>query len=309
MEMKKWYKSWVSILLALAVFLTLPAMALACNWGVEVKGDCNTLTLKINIARGNQEVEGTYDLYWAKAGNAKAGEIIASGTIPALKAGETHQITYSLDQNPNGKEGVYIFHLKEPRGSIWSEQVEVKGCKKEETPSVKIVNQGGDCKGIWAEVKNGSGSLPLNDLRYEIYHAASGDAKTGTKVGEGTLPPLEPGTVGKIVFDLKNMTAPEGNYAVKVATPNGKVLEWSQTITVSGPCQKPASPSNPPAVSTPSAGVGTGSQSPGQSQSPQTGGNLPKTASSYPMIAETGLVLFLSGLTLLLSCRLVIKNR
>ncbi|MFC7440213.1 LPXTG cell wall anchor domain-containing protein [Laceyella putida] len=124
-------KSFVFMVAAFMV-LGAPAIALACNWGAKAEGDCNQLSVTVNIARGSEEAAGTYDLYWAKEGSAKKGQIIASGEVPALKSGEVHKVVYNPKDNKNGNEGNYIFHLKEPRGSIWSNQVNVQGCKNQD---------------------------------------------------------------------------------------------------------------------------------------------------------------------------------
>jgi LPXTG-motif cell wall-anchored protein len=125
-------KKYVSCLVAGFLVFGVPAMALACNWGAKAEGDCNQVSVTVSIDRGKEEAAGSYDLYWSKDGNAKKGQIIDHGDIPALKTGETHKVVYKLDQNKNGREGNFIFRLKEPRGSIWSNQVTVSGCGQQQ---------------------------------------------------------------------------------------------------------------------------------------------------------------------------------
>jgi hypothetical protein len=128
------FKKIFSGAFAAALVLAAPTIVLACNWGEQSSGDCKKLDLTVHIERGNSEKAGYYDLYWSKDGNPKQGEKIANGQIPVLKKGETHHITYDVSQNKKGKEGRYIFHLVEPKGSIWSKEMVVKSCTETSQP-------------------------------------------------------------------------------------------------------------------------------------------------------------------------------
>ncbi|WP_028775495.1 hypothetical protein [Shimazuella kribbensis] len=134
------FKKIISGAFAATLVLAAPTIALACNWGAQSSGDCKKLDVTVQIERGNSEEAGYYDLYWSKDGNPKKGEKIATGQIPILKKDETHNITYDVSQNKNGKEGRYIFHLVEPKGSIWSKEIVVTGCT--ETPPPATDNGG-----------------------------------------------------------------------------------------------------------------------------------------------------------------------
>ncbi|MCH5584054.1 LPXTG cell wall anchor domain-containing protein [Shimazuella sp. AN120528] len=122
------FKKAVSGAFAATLILAIPSLALACNWGVQASGDCKKLDVTVSVERGNDEKAGNYELYWSKDGNPKEGEKIATGEIPALEKGKVHSIFYDVAQNKNGKEGHYVFHLIEPKGSIWSKEIVVTNC-------------------------------------------------------------------------------------------------------------------------------------------------------------------------------------
>jgi LPXTG-motif cell wall-anchored protein len=124
------FKKIVSGAFAATLVFAVPTMALACNWGAQVSGDCKKLDVTVNIEQGDSEKAGHYDLYWSKDGNPKQGKKIATGDIPALKKGQAHNISYNVTKNENGKEGRYIFHLVEPNGSIWSKEIVVNNCSE-----------------------------------------------------------------------------------------------------------------------------------------------------------------------------------
>jgi LPXTG-motif cell wall-anchored protein len=283
-----------TLILTAILFFAMPAMALACNWGAQVEGDCQKLTLTVGIARGDQEAAGSWKLYWSQDGNAKDGKVIAEGQIPELKKGENHQVVYELKNNPNGPEGNYIFYLKEPRGSIWSNQVEVKGCEKKEEPkpvSVLFTGQGGDCSVIWAELKNGENSAEIGGGKYEVWYSASGEAKDGKVVASGDVQALKPGETAKLTFDLNQNGQAAGNYAFKFIHDKGEA--WSGSVTVDKSCQ-------------PAQGEQPGGQEPeqpttGQQPAPHHhGGTMPKTATQHPAGMMAGLLLVSAGAAMVL---------
>lgn len=80
-------KKSVAFLVSSFMVFGAPAMALACNWGSTSKGDCEQVSVTVHISRGKSEKAGSYKLYWAEKGNARKGQVIAEGEIPALNKG------------------------------------------------------------------------------------------------------------------------------------------------------------------------------------------------------------------------------
>jgi LPXTG-motif cell wall-anchored protein len=149
-------KKWVSGIFATTLVFAVPALAFACNWGAEVRGDCQSLQLSVHVEHGDSEKAGQYELFWSKDGNAKEGQKIATGEIPSLKKGEVHNFTYDVTKNMNGQEGHYIFHLIEPKGSIWSKEINVKDCK----PTIPTPPPATDNGGTQPPMDDNGGTTP-----------------------------------------------------------------------------------------------------------------------------------------------------
>ena len=87
--------------------------------------DANCDGSKVKVCNGNdsQDMQGTstYFVYYAESGNAKDGNIVESGSIPALKNGECYEI--SLDTSKTGNYMVKALQRDGHPGTgvLWSE--------------------------------------------------------------------------------------------------------------------------------------------------------------------------------------------
>jgi YqxM protein len=91
----------LGVMFSLAV---VPASAqVPCEWDKSslywscIHSDGVTITAK--VCNGGSDMQGTatWELYWAASGNPKDGTMIASGTIPALMAGECYDVSFTFD--------------------------------------------------------------------------------------------------------------------------------------------------------------------------------------------------------------------
>ncbi|WLD91509.1 amyloid fiber anchoring/assembly protein TapA [Alkalihalobacillus sp. AL-G] len=93
--------------------------------------------------------------------------------------------------------------------------------------SLQFIGSGGDCREIFANVKNGNGSGAMDGpVKYEVYWIETGNAKNGTLVDWGWIDPLGAGEEIKLTF------TPElsGNYKFKAFQRDGHPGEgvlWS----------------------------------------------------------------------------------
>lgn len=74
-----------------------------------------------------------YEVYWSDKGNPKpeyGGQKVHSGTVPALRAGETYTISVKAT-----KSGQYVFKVRHFGHDVWSETLKVeKKCIKQPKP-------------------------------------------------------------------------------------------------------------------------------------------------------------------------------
>lgn len=113
--------------------------------------------------------------------------------------------------------------------------------------SLVFTDRGGDCKEIYAEVKNGQGSEPMDgEVKYEVYWAETGNPKKGEIVATSTIPALKSGEAYKLTYQpTSNEKGPEGNYMFKAyQRPGhpGKGELWSEQISVTEGCKPTEEP-------------------------------------------------------------------
>lgn len=113
--------------------------------------------------------------------------------------------------------------------------------------SLVFTDRGGDCKEIYAEVKNGQGSEPMDgEVKYEVYWAETGNPKNGEIVATSTIPALGSGETYKLTYQpSSNEKGPEGNYMFKAyQRPGhpGKGELWSEQISVTEGCKNTEEP-------------------------------------------------------------------
>lgn len=140
--MKQIIKKIVSCIFIVTLVLTVPTLALAYNWSVQVSGDCQKLHLVIQVKEGDSKEPSHYELYWSKDGNPVARKEVGVGSIPILQKGEVYHLTYDVTKNPHGPKGHYVFHLMNR-----SQEVVVTDCKPTKTPLSTKLPKGGDIPG------------------------------------------------------------------------------------------------------------------------------------------------------------------
>lgn len=99
-------------------------------------GNCEVVKAKVCNTGSDMAGPTTYEVYWAASGNPKSGVVVASGTIPALKAGQCITLTYDPKTNPNGSAGNYMFKAYQRPGhpsndgnaELWSDQCSIGQC-------------------------------------------------------------------------------------------------------------------------------------------------------------------------------------
>ncbi|MEW6504139.1 MAG: hypothetical protein AB1457_09275 [Chloroflexota bacterium] len=97
-------------------------------------GDCDVVKAKIcNTGSGDMAGTTTYEVYWAASGNPMFGTSIATGSVPALKAGTCTFLTYDPKTNPNGSAGNYMFKAYQRpghpgNGVLWSDECSIGQC-------------------------------------------------------------------------------------------------------------------------------------------------------------------------------------
>jgi len=100
-------------------------------------GDCKVVKAQV-CNTGDRDMQGTstWELYYAETGNPKNGTVIATGTIPALKAGQCTDLTY----DPQYVSGNYMFMAYQRpghpgKGVLWSEQCSIQCTAPTPTPT------------------------------------------------------------------------------------------------------------------------------------------------------------------------------
>ncbi|CAM3913571.1 amyloid fiber anchoring/assembly protein TapA [Mesobacillus zeae] len=150
--------------------------------------------------------------------------------------------------------GAYFNDASEVSGSIqageWREEWDKSSLKFVNDSVDQTVNSCSPAE-ILAEVKN-TGSNMTGPTEYEVYYAKTGNPKKGTKVGDGTINPINASQTGVLKFMATN----PGNYKFKAFQRPGhgnnydsRQELWSETITVKCTKEAPA-PAETPAKET-----------------------------------------------------------
>lgn len=174
------------------------------------------ISATIENGKDSDDMKGTvtYEVYWAPKGNPKNGEIVYTGVVDELAAGESQLLTY-IPSN----EGNYMFkayqHPNHPgTGELWSESISVKEGKDDnvgtspEAPYDEYFNSHIDKGTATFTVPEGTKPVEISFTSY-------------SKLGDGN----------QTSFDNKTGVYPPGTYTVEVDLPTG---EW-QTDLYLGP--------------------------------------------------------------------------
>jgi YqxM protein len=90
-------------------------------------GDCDSISATVcnGADSGRMLCPSSWELYYAARGNPKRGEVVASGTIPALLPGQCHVMSADPDSSGN-----YMFRALQAEGhpgtgELWSNSCSV----------------------------------------------------------------------------------------------------------------------------------------------------------------------------------------
>jgi len=104
---------------------------------VQCKHNAIVAVIKNNSQSSHMKNPAVFEVYWSEKGNPKpiyGGKKVHSGMIPALRAGESHTITFKVTTPGN-----YVFKVSYSNHDIWSNvlQVDKKCIGKYEDPKSK----------------------------------------------------------------------------------------------------------------------------------------------------------------------------
>lgn len=301
-------------------------------------GDCKEIYAEVKNGQDSEPMKGEvkYEVYWSETGNPKNGEIVATGTVPALGSGETYKLTYQPSSNEKGPEGNYMFKAYQRtghpgKGELWSEEIRVtEGCQdsgetpgeKPEEPGEKPEEPG---KEEPAPQPQPCPALPSPEDFHEIVVDAGQSngkvkvtAKLDGKEAEGTwyLAAGSEASDQPVIFEeIKNVKGatftyeldinklPAGENVILVAfegTIDGKNCQvgfGGTGIIVEDDTVKPNPDEKPQKPDTPEKGK--------EAIVKLKGGKLPTTATSYPVAIILGGLLLAAGFGLLMFRRTI----
>lgn len=326
----------ISSIAALSVFGMSTGVGFATeNWDksslsfTDQGGDCKEIYAEVKNGQDSKPMAGEvkYEVYWAETGNPKNGEIVATGTIPALGSGETFKMTYQPTSNEKGPEGNYMFKAYQRsghpgKGELWSEQISVtEGCQSTEKPPGEKPEEPGK--------ENPTPQCPVNpspedlhEIVVDIGQSANGNVKVTAKLdgkeadGTWNIAAGPESSDQPVIFDqIKNVKETTFTYELDInKLPAGEnVVYVSFEGTIDGKnCQlglggtgiiieddtvKPNPEEKPQKPTTPEKGK--------EAVDKIKGGLLPKTATSYPVSIVLGGLLLVAGFGLLMFRRTV----
>jgi YqxM protein len=217
---------------------------------VTGSADCNTNTVTWTIRNtGGSQARYTYEVYrdgakvasnytWTKISDGASKTITQSGPVGSYEL----KITWQSDgyfQIP----GVYNSWKSGWSPNYYLNDTEALSICPTATPSWDKSSMkftagcDADCTSVTGTVLN-HGSRMSGTTTYEIYYAASGDAKSGSVVASGTIPALSAGASYTITYNPQGVT---GNYIIKVyqrpGHPGTGVL-WSSGCSINY-CPRP----------------------------------------------------------------------
>jgi YqxM protein len=212
---------------------------------VTGSADCNTNTVTWTIRNtGGSQARYTYEVYrdgakvasnynWTKISDGASKTITQSGPVGSYEL----KITWQSDgyfQIP----GVYNSWKSGWSPNYYLNDTEALSICPTATPSWDKSSMkftagcDADCASVSGTVKN-VGSSMTGTASYEIYYAASGNAKNGSVVASGTIPALSAGASYTITYNPQGVT---GNYIIKAyqrpGHPGKNAVLWSSGCSI-----------------------------------------------------------------------------
>ncbi len=126
------------LLVLSATLLSVVNFPVSAEWNkgsLSFRGSCggNCTVIKVQICNdgsGDMDQPTAFEVYHTVSGDPKSGSIVGGGTVPALPSGQCA----SLEYNPNGVAGTYIFKAYQPaehpgQGVLWSGSCSIGPCR------------------------------------------------------------------------------------------------------------------------------------------------------------------------------------